>query len=190
MKSSASLLTSLIRYHSVYAVDLQCTSIALFPGLPRLFVLRFAFSIIHGNGSFVSVYYTERKPKNQKWGRPGNEASSSTMHIKGSFPGGLGMRLILIHTQLHSFYKASSQVGKLQGYQPQSLSDPLTKSVICLLCTASVFKEPAGAACLISPLLYFSSYTQGYIRGYISHQHQKLVVSKQNPFPVLSSVLK
>lgn len=30
--------------------------------------------------------------------------------------------------------------------------------------------------------------SQGHIKGYISHQHQKLVVSKQNPFPPLSSV--
>ena len=30
---------------------------------------------------------------------------------------------------------------------------------------------------------------QGYIKGYISHQHQKLVVSKQNPFPSLTSFL-
>ncbi|KAG7270176.1 hypothetical protein CRUP_006099 [Coryphaenoides rupestris] len=29
---------------------------------------------------------------------------------------------------------------------------------------------------------------EGHIKGYISHQHQKLVVSKQNPFPPLSSV--
>lgn len=29
---------------------------------------------------------------------------------------------------------------------------------------------------------------QGHIKGYISHQHQKLVVSKQNPFPPLSTV--
>ncbi|PKU38897.1 pci domain-containing protein 2 [Limosa lapponica baueri] len=28
----------------------------------------------------------------------------------------------------------------------------------------------------------------GHIKGYISHQHQKLVVSKQNPFPPLSTV--
>lgn len=31
-------------------------------------------------------------------------------------------------------------------------------------------------------------FIQGHIKGYISHQHQKLVVSKQNPFPPLSSV--
>lgn len=33
-----------------------------------------------------------------------------------------------------------------------------------------------------------SSLPQGHIKGYISHQHQKLVVSKQNPFPPLSTV--
>ncbi|XP_064393757.1 PCI domain-containing protein 2-like isoform X2 [Halichondria panicea] len=31
---------------------------------------------------------------------------------------------------------------------------------------------------------------KAFIRGYISHQHQKLVVSKQNPFPTVSTVLK
>lgn len=33
-----------------------------------------------------------------------------------------------------------------------------------------------------------ASLPQGHIKGYISHQHQKLVVSKQNPFPPLSTV--
>uniref|UniRef100_A0A8C5M2J1 PCI domain-containing protein 2 n=1 Tax=Leptobrachium leishanense TaxID=445787 RepID=A0A8C5M2J1_9ANUR len=37
--------------------------------------------------------------------------------------------------------------------------------------------------CIISNLIYL-----GHIKGYISHQHQKLVVSKQNPFPPLSTV--
>uniref|UniRef100_M3ZVM9 PCI domain-containing protein 2 n=2 Tax=Xiphophorus TaxID=8082 RepID=M3ZVM9_XIPMA len=37
--------------------------------------------------------------------------------------------------------------------------------------------------CLLANLIYM-----GHIKGYISHQHQKLVVSKQNPFPPLSSV--
>lgn len=36
-------------------------------------------------------------------------------------------------------------------------------------------------------LIRFSLF-QGHIKGYISHQHQKLVVSKQNPFPPLSTV--
>ncbi|CAH2223462.1 PCI domain-containing 2 [Pelobates cultripes] len=37
--------------------------------------------------------------------------------------------------------------------------------------------------CIIANLIYM-----GHIKGYISHQHQKLVVSKQNPFPPLSTV--
>lgn len=37
--------------------------------------------------------------------------------------------------------------------------------------------------CILANLIYM-----GHIKGYISHQHQKLVVSKQNPFPALSSL--
>lgn len=37
--------------------------------------------------------------------------------------------------------------------------------------------------CLVANLIY-----EGKIKGYISHQHNKLVVSKQNPFPPLNSV--
>ena len=33
------------------------------------------------------------------------------------------------------------------------------------------------------PGTYLPMHSQSYIKGYISHQHQKLVVSKQNPFP-------
>jgi len=36
--------------------------------------------------------------------------------------------------------------------------------------------------CIIANLIY-----EGKIKGYISHQHQKLVVSKQNAFPPLST---
>ncbi|XP_021356339.1 PCI domain-containing protein 2-like [Mizuhopecten yessoensis] len=39
-------------------------------------------------------------------------------------------------------------------------------------------------SCIIANLIY-----ENKIKGYISHQHQKLVVSKQNAFPVLASVL-
>ena len=62
--------------------------LASFPGLPR-FILRFALSIIHGGEraqkqrSSASVYYTERKLKNErKWGRPGNKASKPLCQIK------------------------------------------------------------------------------------------------------------
>ncbi|KAK3095176.1 hypothetical protein FSP39_011060 [Pinctada imbricata] len=39
-------------------------------------------------------------------------------------------------------------------------------------------------ACIIANLIY-----ENKIKGYISHQHQKLVVSKQNPFPELCTVI-
>lgn len=41
----------------------------------------------------------------------------------------------------------------------------------------------AEVQCILANLIYM-----GHIKGYISHQHQKLVVSKQNPFPPLSTV--
>ena len=37
-------------------------------------------------------------------------------------------------------------------------------------------------ACIIANLIY-----DGRIKGYISHQHQKLVMSKKNAFPPLVS---
>ena len=37
-------------------------------------------------------------------------------------------------------------------------------------------------ACIIANLIY-----QGRIKGYISHQHNKLVISKQNAFPPLAA---
>ncbi|GFG29799.1 hypothetical protein Cfor_00231 [Coptotermes formosanus] len=37
--------------------------------------------------------------------------------------------------------------------------------------------------CIVSNLIY-----EGKIKGYISHQHKKLVVSKQNAFPGLSTL--
>lgn len=37
--------------------------------------------------------------------------------------------------------------------------------------------------CIVANLIY-----EGKIKGYISHQHNKLVVSKQIPFPALNTV--
>ena len=37
--------------------------------------------------------------------------------------------------------------------------------------------------CIVSNLIY-----EGKIKGYLSHQHKKLVVSKQNAFPSLSTL--
>ena len=38
--------------------------------------------------------------------------------------------------------------------------------------------------CVLANLIY-----KGYIKGYLSHQHSKLVVSKGNAFPPLREVL-
>ena len=38
--------------------------------------------------------------------------------------------------------------------------------------------------CIIANLIY-----EGRIKGYISHQHQKLVVSKANAFPALANAV-
>lgn len=38
--------------------------------------------------------------------------------------------------------------------------------------------------CLVANLIF-----EGKIKGYISHQHKKLVISKQNPFPRLSTII-
>lgn len=38
--------------------------------------------------------------------------------------------------------------------------------------------------CLVANLIF-----EGKMKGYISHQHKKVVISKQNPFPQLSSIL-
>ena len=37
--------------------------------------------------------------------------------------------------------------------------------------------------CMLATLIY-----KGYIKGYISHQHSKLVVSKGNAFPALRDI--
>lgn len=38
--------------------------------------------------------------------------------------------------------------------------------------------------CILANLIY-----EGKIKGYVSFQHKKLVISKQNPFPPLSTIL-
>ena len=73
---------------------------SLVPPTP-FFVLRFAFSIIHGSGKYYlfqchacflllnmcdeelkhCIYHTERKLKNKKRGRPGNETSAQVSRV-------------------------------------------------------------------------------------------------------------
>lgn len=53
-----------------------------------------------------------------------------------------------------------------------------------------VHSQSIGIFLLVFMWFVRSFVLQGYIKGYISHQHQKLVVSKQNPFPALTSFLQ
>ncbi|KAJ1969884.1 COP9 signalosome (CSN) subunit [Dimargaris xerosporica] len=45
--------------------------------------------------------------------------------------------------------------------------------------------EAAEVECMLAAMIY-----KGYIRGYLSHEHQTLVLSKNGPFPSLRSVLR
>ncbi|KAE8743525.1 hypothetical protein FOCC_FOCC010850 [Frankliniella occidentalis] len=60
-------------------------------------------------------------------------------------------------------------------------------SMEALLCALKMMDiediDLSETQCIVANLIY-----EGKIKGYISHQHQKLVVSKQNPFPPLSSL--
>uniref|UniRef100_A0A8C5CPE3 PCI domain-containing protein 2 n=1 Tax=Gadus morhua TaxID=8049 RepID=A0A8C5CPE3_GADMO len=60
---------------------------------------------------------------------------------------------------------------------------PLEAFLVCLRMMKVDGLDLDEVQCLLANLIYM-----GHIKGYISHQHQKLVVSKQNPFPPLSSV--
>ena len=89
----------------VRVVRLLCNSLVPMP--PPFFVW-FAFSIIHESGrarktlfshSSASVYYTERKLKNKKWGRPGNEASSVMRTLLMSISLFLNLHLLYMYSQ-------------------------------------------------------------------------------------------
>lgn len=58
----------------------------------------------------------------------------------------------------------------------------------CLLCALKIYERSDidldETECLVANLIY-----DGKIKGYISHQHKKLVISKQNAFPRLSSLI-
>ena len=74
----------------VYILD--CVWLALFPGLPRFFALQFS----------ASMYYTERKPKNKKRGRPGNEASVQLLiYEKLSTLAGIYIEAVVFSYDIH-----------------------------------------------------------------------------------------
>ena len=69
------LSASTITLHGCIFSCNKWTDCSLVPRPPPFFVLRFAFSIIHGSGSGRALFrYTELKLKKKKQGRPGNEA--------------------------------------------------------------------------------------------------------------------
>ena len=43
--------------------------------------------------------------------------------------------------------------------------------------------EPDEIECIVANLIY-----AGYVKGYIAHQHGKVVLSKQDAFPALADV--
>ena len=49
---------------------------------------------------------------------------------------------------------------------------------------SGVSMEKDEVECVLANLIF-----KGYIKGYLSHQHGKLVVSKGNPFPPLREVV-
>ena len=71
-------------YLCVAHYSLFAKTLASFPGLPRF------------SRSSASVYYTERKPKNKKWGRPGNEATKTLQ--KHSPQLGVTFRVLMVRT--------------------------------------------------------------------------------------------
>jgi hypothetical protein len=59
---------------------------------------------------------------------------------------------------------------------------PIDNFVSALIFCDNKDITPEEVHCILANLIY-----EGKIRGYISLQHQKLVISKQNPFPPLAS---
>ena len=83
---------SMVRIHSQTGLGMRPKH-SLVPRPPPFFVLQFPFSIIHRSGV---LYYTERKPKNKKRGRPVNKLAK-TCSCKAFYS---CSRLLHIHTYL------------------------------------------------------------------------------------------
>lgn len=89
---------------------------------------------------------------------------------------------------LRSKDRSQQQKNRFQQSIPSFLSRPLTTQQLHGRIQVRYQSIPI---CLLVFMWFVRSFVlQGYIKGYISHQHQKLVVSKQNPFPALTSFLQ
>lgn len=89
-----------------------------------------------------------------------------------------GIYLILEKLKIVTYRNLFKKVFLLGGtYQL-----PLTSFVVALRLVGEDDMDIVEAQCIIANLI-----AKNLIRGYISYQHKKLVVSKQNPFPKLPS---
>uniref|UniRef100_A0A914WLA5 PCI domain-containing protein 2 homolog n=1 Tax=Plectus sambesii TaxID=2011161 RepID=A0A914WLA5_9BILA len=90
-----------------------------------------------------------------------------------------GIFLMLEKVRIITYRTLFKKVAKILGTHQV----PLEAFLISLRFLNVDDVDADEVACIVANLIY-----QGKIKGYISHQHQKLVISKQNPFPALSSV--
>ena len=84
------------------------------------------------------------------------------------------LKLLAYRNLFFRFYKLSGESFKI------SVTD-LTKLVSSLGVDMGINEME----CILANLIY-----RGFIKGYISHSHKKLVVSKTNPFPPVKGVVR
>ncbi|KAJ1983920.1 COP9 signalosome (CSN) subunit [Dimargaris verticillata] len=83
-------------------------------------------------------------------------------------------RNIAIRTLFKKVYLVLGKTTRLQFHQFQAALKFVGMAI-----------ESAEVECMLAAMIY-----KGYIRGYLSHEHQTLVLSKNGPFPSLGSVLR
>ncbi|XP_074657657.1 PCI domain-containing protein 2-like [Tubulanus polymorphus] len=90
-----------------------------------------------------------------------------------------GIYLILEKLKIITYRNLFKKVYAIMGTHQL----PIDAFVVALKMMKVEDIDSDEVCCIVANLIY-----EGRIKGYISHQHQKLVVSKQNPFPQLSAV--
>ena len=84
-------------------------------------------------------------------------------------------------SRYRNFFKAVIEMQSEMQTAPSSKID--LKTFLRCLAAIGMDMDNDEVECVLANLIY-----AGYIKGYISHQHGKLVVSKGNAFPELSAV--
>ena len=90
-----------------------------------------------------------------------------------------GSYLLIERAKIITYRNFFKRVADLQG-GPSKLD---LKLFLRCLSAIGMDMDMDEVECVLANLIY-----AGYIKGYISHQHGKLVVSKGNAFPELSAV--